>query len=56
MCVLKDMYIHVVMLDMQDEWTALMIASGKGHVDVVNALLQHGANVHLQSKVKMQLL
>ena len=30
-----------------------MIASRNGHVDVVNVLLQHGANVHLQNKVKL---
>ena len=40
----------------QDKWTPLMIASQNGHVDVVNVLLQHGASVHLQNKVKMQLL
>ena len=30
-----------------------MIASYNGHVDVVNVLLQHGASVHLQNKVKL---
>ena len=38
----------------QDEWTPLMIASGEGHVDVVNVLLQHGASLHL-NKVKIQM-
>ena len=33
--------------------TPLMIASQNGHVDVVNVLLQHGASVHLQNKVKL---
>ena len=33
-----------------------MIASQNGHVDVVNVLLQHGASVHLQNKVKLYLL
>ena len=28
-----------------------MIASGNGHVDVVDTLLQHGARVDLQKKV-----
>ena len=37
----------------QDEWTPLMIASQNGHADVVNVLLQHGASVHLQNKVKL---
>ena len=36
----------------QDGWTALMIASYNGYVDVVNVLLPHGASVHLQDKVK----
>ena len=37
----------------QDKWTSLMIASQNGHVDVVDVLLQHGAGVHLQNKVKL---
>ena len=35
----------------QSGFTALMIASQKGHVEVVNTLLQHGARVDLQKKV-----
>ena len=30
-----------------------MLASQNGRVDVVNVLLQHGASVHLQNKVKL---
>ena len=41
-------YLHV-----QDKWTPLMTASENGHVDVVNVLLQHGASVHLQNKVRL---
>ena len=37
----------------QHKWTPLMVASENGHVDVVNVLLQHGASVHLQNKVKL---
>ena len=37
----------------QDKWTPLMVASHNGHVDVVNVLLQHGASVHFQTKVKL---
>ena len=37
----------------QGKSTPLMVASHSGHVDVVNVLLQHGASVHLQNKVKL---
>ena len=37
----------------QDKSTPLMIASRNGHVDVVNMLLQHGASVQLENKVKL---
>ena len=37
----------------QDKSTPLIKASHNGHVDVVNVLLQHGASVHLQNKVKL---
>ena len=40
----------------QDTWTPLMIASQNGRVDVFNVLLQYGASVHLQNKVKLHLL
>ena len=40
----------------QSKWTPLMIASQNKHVDVVNVLLQHGASVDLQNKVKLHLL
>jgi hypothetical protein len=32
--------------------TALLISSQKGHVDVVQALLQHGANVNAAFQVR----
>ena len=32
-------------------WSSLMAASQKGHVEVVDKLLQHGARVDLQNKV-----
>ena len=32
--------------------SSLMIASLKGHVEVVDKLLQHGASVDLQTKVR----
>ena len=37
----------------QDKWTPLMAASHSGHVNVVKVLLQHGASVDLQNKVKL---
>ena len=33
-----------------------MMASQNGYDDLVNVLLQHGASVHLQSKVNLHLL
>ncbi|MFT6765213.1 MAG: ankyrin repeat protein [Alteromonas naphthalenivorans] len=33
-------------------WTSLMYASAKGHTDIVNVLLEHGANVNHVSTVK----
>ena len=54
MYVSQEYYYDVPMLIFgQDKSTPLMIASYNGHVDVVNVLLQHGASVHLQNKVKL---
>ena len=33
-----------------------MVASKNGRADVVDVLLQHGASVHLQDKVKLHML
>ena len=43
-----------MLIFVQDGWTPLMVASERGHVDVVNVFLKHGASVHFQNKVKMQ--
>ena len=48
-----DVFIFIIG---QDKWTPLMIASHNGHVNVINVLLQHGASVHLQNKVNLDLL
>ena len=37
----------------QNNWTALMIASQNGHVEVVNILLQNGAHVDVQEEVSL---
>ena len=42
-------YSHV---SSQDGWSSLMIASLNGHVEVVDKLLQHGAAVDQQTKVR----
>ena len=36
----------------QDGVSSLMVASEDGHVEVVDKLLQHGATVDLQHKVR----
>ena len=36
----------------QDGWSSLMAASLNGHVEVVDKLLQHGATVDLENKVR----
>ena len=38
----------------QDGDSALMMAAGKGRTEVVSLLLEAGANIHLQNKVKCQ--
>merc|ERR1711988_1252382 len=43
-------------LQMLDGWTALILAAGKGHLEVVDALLRAGAGVQLQNKKGMTAL
>ena len=43
---LQDMH-----LPFQNEWTAPMMASGKGHIECVKVLLDRGAEVNMQDKV-----
>ena len=50
---MTDVFIDLLFIFGQEKWTPLMIASENGHVDIVNVLLQHRANVHLQNKVKL---
>ena len=38
-------------LSLQDEWTALMMASNAGQVECVKLLLDRGAEVNMQRKV-----
>ena len=35
----------------QDDETALMVAGGKGKMEIVRKLIQHGANVNITNKV-----
>ena len=36
----------------QNLWTALMYASDRGHLPVVEYLVQQGADIHMQNKVR----
>ena len=38
-------------LSLQGGWTALMIASGAGHMECVQVLLDKGAEVNMQNRV-----
>ena len=38
-------------VDLQEGWTALMAASRRGHFDIVEQLLVHGANPNMQDYV-----
>ena len=40
-----------MLLLIQDEDTALHLSSKSGHVDIVNVLLSHGADIHVKNKV-----
>ena len=40
-------------LSFQDGWTALMLASGSGHMECVTVLLDRGAEVNMQNKVSV---
>ena len=42
---------HDMHLPFQDGWTALMRASGSGHMECVKVLLGRGAQVNTQNKV-----
>ena len=44
---------NIICIVYQDGWTALMIASEKGHKEVVKLLLDHGANINMQNKVSV---
>ena len=36
----------------QHGWSSLMLASDRGHVEVVDMLLKHGANPNIQNQVR----
>ena len=39
------------MLLLQSQQTPLHLSSKSGHVDIVNVLLSHGADIHVKNKV-----
>ena len=50
-CLLNN--IHNIYLRLQHGWSALILASQKEQVDVVDTLLQRGASVDLQNTVSV---
>jgi len=49
---LQCVYSRVLsVVDLQEGWTALMAASRRGHLDIVEQLLVHGANPNMQDYV-----
>ena len=45
------MRLMIIALFLQDGWSSLMIASEKGHLDIVKTLIGAGAEVSLTNKV-----
>ena len=43
-------------MSLQDGWSALMLASWKGHTDAVKCLIEANSAVNLQSKVSCELI
>ena len=41
---------------LQDGWTAVMYAAGRGHKDCVEALVKAGARLDIQNKVTLTLV
>ena len=40
-------------LSLQDGWSALMLASGSGHSEIVKYLAEAKASIHLQTQVSL---
>ena len=52
----KSVHVNFALPYRQYGFTALLIASQNGRVEVVNTLLQHGASVDLQNYVSAEML
>jgi ankyrin repeat protein len=51
MCVHLKYKLHFYVIKTQSGMTPVYFASEKGHTDVVNVLVQAGADIHLATKV-----
>ena len=49
----KALWYHVTMIviTVQNQQTPLHLSSASGHVDIVNMLLSHGADIHVKDVV-----
>ena len=54
-CEVNSISLHMSVIT-QDGDSALMMVARKGRTEVVSLLLEAGANIHLQNKVKCQLM
>ena len=47
-------YLHMMPMSLQDGWTPLMWAAGRGDENLVKTLLHHGARVNIKTIVRIE--